>query len=507
MIYSTTLEQFRPYMNPEDFEQLKEYSSVSEMWNDCLSKYADRTAIEDNGKEYSYNDIEAAAATLRSVLKNKGCDHGVRVGLFAENSIDFVTGFVAITTLGAVAVVLPPHLLPQAVLGCSMQFGLKLLVCTPTKEPDCALAVEKLALPVVRTDTVGNSACPISPCEAKEPCVIVFTGGTTGKSKGALLSNGAVMQGVFFGSIGVRDVFHARYLLCLPLSHIFGLVRNLLVSLSTGSTMFICRNNQDLFRDIAIFRPTVLVLVPALAEMALALSKKFRRNMLGEDLRNIICGAAAVPPYLIEEYNQNFGIMLYPGYGLTESANLVSGNPDNLGRPDSVGLPFPNQELRVVDGELWLRGKNIMDCYVGAEEEDAFTEDGWFRTGDLVRFDEDGFLYITGRKKEIIVLPSGENISPAELEVHYLECALVQDCQVFEDIAEGGRRILALEVVPRAAEMAKLPAEEAGKILMAELERINSTFPSFQRVSRITVRDKDFERTKSMKIVRYQKCK
>ena len=269
--------------------------------------------------------------------------------------------------------------------------------------------------------------------------------------------------------------------------------------------MFICRNNQDLFRDIAVFRPTILVLVPALAEMALALSKKFRRNMLGDDLKTIICGAAAVPPYLIEEYNK-CGISLYPGYGLTESSNLVSGNPDNLGRPDSVGLPYPNQELRVVDGELWLRGKNIMNGYIGADNESAFTEDGWFRTGDLVRFDEEGFLYITGRAKEIIVLPSGENISPAELEAHFLECILIQDCQVFEDIAEGGRHILALEVVPRAAEIAKL-GENAPAAIISNLEKINASFPAFQRISRIEIRDRDFERTKSMKIVRYQKCK
>jgi long-chain acyl-CoA synthetase len=268
--------------------------------------------------------------------------------------------------------------------------------------------------------------------------------------------------------------------------------------------MFICRNNKDMFRDIAVFRPTILVMVPALAEMALALSRRFGRNMLGEDLRSIICGAAAVPPYLIAEYDK-LGVALFPGYGLTETANLVSGNPRNTEKPDSVGLPYPDQELRIVDGELWLKGRNLMDGYVGSEE-DAWTADGWFRTGDLARFDEDGYLYITGRIKEIIVLPNGENVSPAEVETAFLACTLIQDCQVFEDL-DGQRHILALEVVPRAAEMAKLPEEEAGKRLMDALERINAALPEYQRVSRITVRTTDFERTKSMKIVRYHKCK
>ena len=158
-----------------------------------------------------------------------------------------------------------------------------------------------------------------------------------------------------------------------------------------------------------------------------------------------------------------------------------------------------------MDGELWLKGKNLMDGYLGGDGADALTEDGWFRTGDLARFDEEGFLYITGRIKEVIVLPNGENVSPAEVETRFLTCTLIQDCQVFEDM-EGSRHFLALEVVPRAAEMGKLPKEEAGAALMAELERINAALPEYQRVSRITVRDSDFERTSSMKIVRYHKC-
>ncbi len=503
---TTSIERFRPYMDKEDLDRLKKYSTMSEMWDNCLAEYGNIIAIEYNGEKYSYRDIEERAGLIRGALSQAGCSQGSTVGLFAENSVDFAVAFVAITTFGCCAAVLPPHLSSEAVMGCSMQFDLNALVSTPSKAQDCEHVSVELKLPLIITNAEGSASVPAVFCDEKTPCAIVFTGGTTGKSKGALLSNRAVMQGVFNGSIGVTNVFGARYLLVLPLSHVFGLIRNLLVSLSTGSTIFICRNNQDIFRDIAVFRPTVLVLVPALAEMALSLSKKFSRNMLGDDLKVIICGAAAVPPYLIEEYHK-LGISLYPGYGLTETANLVSGNPENLTRPDSVGIPYPDQELKVVDGELWLRGNNIMDCYVGSAGEDSFTEDGWFRTGDLVRFDEDGFLYITGRIKEIIVLPSGENISPAELEARYLECDLVQDCQVFEDIAEGGRHILALEVVPRATEMARLDMEEAQKILLSELKRINSLFPPFQRVSKISIREKDFDRTKSMKVVRYNKCR
>ena len=240
------------------------------------------------------------------------------------------------------------------------------------------------------------------------------------------------------------------------------------------------------------------------AEMALTLSKKFGRNMLGEDMKYIICGAAAVAPYLIEEYRK-LGITLFPGYGLTESANLVSGNPECAEKPESVGIPYPHQELRIENGELWLKGRNIMQGYI-AEPEEASFEDGWFRTGDLVRLDEDGFLYITGRIKEVIVLPSGENISPAELEAKFNELTFVQDSQVFEDLTENGAHILALEIVPRATELAAL-GENPNEAMLEKLHEVNAALPSYARVSRIVIRDSDFARTPSMKIVRYRKCK
>ncbi len=225
--------------------------------------------------------------------------------------------------------------------------------------------------------------------------------------------------------------------------------------------------------------------------------------MLGPDLKYIICGAAPVSPYLVREYEKT-GIVLCPGYGLTETANLVSGNPEALKHPDSVGFPYPNQEFKTVDGELWIKGKNMMLGYIG-EDEDAY-EDGWFKTGDLVRFDDEGLLYITGRKKEIIILSNGENISPAEVEAHFNELDCVQDCQIFEDVTENGTHILALEVYPRMTEVAKSGSENPTEYILSEVKKVNNALPSFQRAQKIEIRDTDFERTPSMKIVRYKKC-
>ena len=498
-----TNEAFRRYTDAETFAKIKEYDTVVQMWEFCAAQYKDAVAVEDNGASYTFGQLDADAGRFRTVLAQAGADRG-RVGILSANSYDFVKVYLAAVTRGDTAVILPAQLDAGTVFGCCMKFGITKLVYQPELEDKTAVVAQKCpALPLIPLTAQAESVTPPAHVSGGDPCVIMFTGGTTGRSKGALLSHTAVMQGTVNGCYGTEKVFGQRYLLVLPLSHVFGLIRNLMTSLYTGSTLFICRNNKDMFRDIAAFRPSVLVLVPALAELALTLSRKFGRNMLGPDLKYIICGAAAVAPYLIGEYHK-MGVQLLAGYGLTESANLVAGNPESLANPESVGFFYPHQEYKIEDGELLLRGKNMLDRYVG-EEEEAW-KDGWFHTGDLARVDEKGFLYIVGRRKEVIVLSNGENVSPAEVEQHFNALPQVQDSQVFEDVTESGAHILALEVVPRLTELGGRSPEEIAAFLKEELEKINRTLPTYQRVSRITVRDKDFERTPSMKIVRYKKC-
>ena len=502
-----TREKFRPYTKPEDYEKIIELDTVSEMWENCVREYPNIVAVQDIESTHTFLELEEDAAGFRTLIleKTKG-EKNARVAILAQNSYDFVKAYIAVVTLGLTAVIMPAHLDKTAVFGCCLKFGINTLVYQGSLEESVELAKLKLDhVGFIEITETSDTKTQLVSCTAQTPCVMMFTGGTTGKSKCALLSNGAVMQGTVNGCYGVWDVFYQRYLLVLPLSHVFGLIRNLMTSLYTGSTLMICDNNKNMFRDIKTFKPTIMVMVPALAEMSLSLSKQFGRNMLGDDLKTIICGAAAVAPYLIEEYDK-LGVKLLQGYGLTESANLVSGNPVSVEYPDSIGYPYPNQELRIVDGELWLRGKNMMDGYVGSDE-DGFDSEGWFHTGDLVRQDENGLLYITGRIKEIIVLPNGENISPAEVEGHFNALPFIQDSQVFETVTEGGRHILALEVVPRQTVLGKLAPEDPKAFITEELEKVNQSLPSFQRVSKITVRDSDFVRSPSMKIVRYKNDK
>lgn len=498
-IIETVSNVFERYTSKETFEKIVDFDSVASMWNHCIENYATLPALTDGEEKYTFAEVEMAVSHVRATLSANGVKRGDCVAVYMQNSCSFVMAYLGIVTYGAIALLLPPQLNDMAVFGCCYKYRARIILTTEQLAANTAVAAQKLGDKAILPADYSKETLPCAECAAKDPCVILFTGGTTGKSKGALLNNGAVMRGAKNGCYGYEDVFEQKYLLVLPLTHVFGLIRNLMTSLYTGSCLFICRNNKDMFRDIAMFRPTILVLVPALAEMALNLSKQFGRNMLGDSLKYIICGAATVAPYLVSEYEQ-FGITLFPGYGLTESANLVSGNPESKSKPGSVGIPYEGQQLRVENGELWLKGINMMDGYLNdPEENEAAYTDGWFRTGDLVRFDEEGFMYITGRIKEIIVLPSGENISPAELEALFNESDIIQDSLVYYSEKDHA---LAVMVYPRMVMIGKKGITDVKKAITDEVNRINESLVSYRRVNKIVIREADFVRSPSMKILR-----
>ena len=495
-IIEVTHNHFLRYGDGEELARLiKNDASVVEMWTRCAKEYADMLAISDD-EEYSYSRLDEDVSKLRGALIAKGVKKGDRVGVFMPNSYAFIKSFLAVVTAGGVAVLLPPHLDEKAVYGLSMKLSIKAIVYDEPTFERVKLA-SSLPVKIVHCGEQGESVACV-PCVSSDPCAVLFTGGTTGKSKGVLLSHRAVLRGTINGCYGYPGIYAQRYLLVLPLTHVFGLIRNCLTVLYTGSALRICRNPKDMFREMAAFKPTFLIFVPALAEMSLNLSRKMKagRGLFGGALRYIICGASAVAPHLIKEYAE-IGVTLLAGYGLTESANLVSGNVNSLEKPDSVGLPYPGQSLRIVNGELWIKGDNVMDCYLGEEEENkAAFVDGWFKTGDLVRVDEDGYLYIVGRIKEVIVLDSGEKVSPQELEAIFCAPDYMNDAMVYAESTTGGRQHLVLEVVVRPG------FEVSEEKVKEDMSAINATLPSFARVSKIIVRDEDFPRSPSMKKIR-----
>ena len=199
------------------------------------------------------------------------------------------------------------------------------------------------------------------------------------------------------------------------------------------------------------------------------------------------------------------GVEFCFGYGLTETANLTSANANALEKPTSIGKIYPGQEARVVDGELWIKGDNVFSGYYKdpVKTAEAFSEDGWFKTGDLVRFDEEGFLYITGRIKNLIILSNGENVSPESLEEPFYADPCVRDAMVKEDTLNG-TQVIAVEILPQMPAFEGKSWEEVEAYMNALVAKINAGLPSTHRIAKVTVRKEDFKRTGSLKVARNQ---
>lgn len=496
---------FKVLLDEGEFEKLVYVPTIAGMLSDSARKFADREAVAWEGIVKTYRELEEDVATARGFLQKNGVKPGEHIALAFANEYNFVRLFYAVTTLGCTAVLFPIQLPVPAIIGSLKKFQAKMLLYTP----EIAATVEpaKTACPDVKffsasEITYGEKALAAEGIQKQTPAAIIFTGGTTGMPKGALLSNGALMRGAQNGAYGLGKAFFHRYYAMIPFIHVFGLVRNLLTACYTGSLLYLCANMKAFMKDLPAAKPDTMVLVPALAELLYTIASAYGLGALGGNLKYIICGGAPVAPDLIAKFDK-LGVAVCPGYGLTETANLVSGSGDFLTHPTSVGMPYPNQELKLVDGELWIKGDNLFDCYYNDPElnEAAFC-DGWFKTGDLAKFDEDGRLYIVGRTKNLIILDNGENVSPEELEALVNAIPFVRDCLVYEDTNDFGAQVIAVEVLPHENIGAADGIPDMEAAFKAALVEINRKLPRYMQIDKFTIRTTDFARSGSMKIIR-----
>lgn len=481
----------------EELAQLDFIPTIPEFVTWIESKWADLPALSDTVNKFTYKEMCSRIALIRGLLAENGLQKGDKVAILDNTTPDAVMMFLAVTSAGCIAINLPSQLPPQAIAGCCMKFGVKMLAAGESFRP----ALPQIPCKVIGISETGTAPAPVASVDRNDPAAIFFTGGTTGAPKGAILPHRAIMRGSLNGCYapGKQLGFH-RYLCVLPLSHVFGLIRSTMSALYTGSEWIAAPNVKESITKFPQVRPTILIAVPGICEILMGLVRMYGVQFLGGQLQFIISGAANVPPKLIREFDQ-VGIRLFAGYGMTEGANLTTGNIDVIERPTSVGQVYTGQEVKVVDGELWFRGDNVFLGYYGDPEKTAetLTEDGWVRTGDLVRFDEDGYMYIVGRIKNLILLSNGENVSPESIEEPFYKCDKLRDCLAHEE-----DNVIALEILPRMDEFKDTPWEDVEAYFKDLVKEVNATLPTTHRVGKVIVRKEDFKRTGTMKVSRNQ---
>ena len=491
---------FHDMLPKEEFERIPYLPTMGQFVNWFTKEYADMPAVSDQTNTTTYEEFGKRIARRRAFINGLGLPKGAHIAIMDRNSQDAVELFLAVTSAGYVAMNFPPSLPEMAVVGSCMKFDIAAIFVRDEFKP---LTAKLQGVKVLSTKDIAEEEAPVADIDPESPAAIFFTGGTTGSPKGAVLSHRALMRGNYNAIFKPGHVIGVhRYIGLLPLSHVFGLIAGTMGCFYTGNLWFACEDMKATVGKLPMLKPTVLVIVPGICDILAGLVKMYGPQFLGGNLRMIISGAANVPPRLVDIFSK-LGVEFCFGYGLTETANLTSANADAITHPTSIGKIYPGQGTKIVDGELWIKGDNVFSGYYKDPEKtaEALTPDGWLRTGDLCRFDEDGFLYITGRIKNLIILSNGENVSPESLEEPFYADPCVRDAMVKEDELNGSN-VIAIEILPFMPAFDGKPWEEVEAYMKALVDKVNATLPSTHQIRKVTVRTEDFKRTGSMKVSR-----
>lgn len=366
---------------------------------------------------------------------------------------------------------------------------------------------------------------------------IVFTSGTTSHAKPVMLSQQAILTNASDALANVR--IGERTFTSLPFYHTYGLTCSVLSMLIPGSHLFINGNLKTVMRDLQLSRADTLLTVPLMLEMihgkmwntaeesgnaaklnSLFSITKFLR-MLGirkpgkvlESIKEkcfgnidlIICGGAHMNQEIMEQF-LCMGVTVLQGYGITECGPLVSVNRNESNRLGSVGQITANCEVMLDNGEILVRGKNLMTGYYNAPEmTDEVMRNGWFCTGDLGEIDKDGFLYITGRKKNLIVFKNGKKLSPEKLEERIKRIPIVQDVLVYgaaNGVSSDDVQVAA-SIYPVLDKVEGMTSYEILDYLQEEINAINNDLPLYQQIQMINIREQEFSKTALQKIKRH----
>lgn len=506
-------------------------TDFKEVLHYIVDNYGDNTAFRFNGEndvvEISYRKFKSDVEAMGTYLYDIGVIDK-HVGLIGENSYEWIVSYFAVVCGGSVIVPVDKELKAHDICDLLERSDSDVFIHSNKYQDAADMAEGKVCLNLNDFDTyiskgaelISNGDSSFLNCDinCEKLCTIIFTSGTTGAPKGVMLcQKGLVIDAVT--ACDFADLLGSN-LTALPIHHSFAFTACIVAALIQGVPIFINKSLKNLFKDLTIAKPYHFLAVPMMLEaiykkinkaidkqgkrklinMVIKLNKallkigidirhilfKQIRESFGGNLQLLVTGGAPANPTTLQGL-EDLGFIVLNGYGISECSPIVSVNATYDSRIGSVGKTLRGGDVKIIDDEICVRGDIVMLGYYKDEASTKAAFDGeWFKTGDLGYFDKDGFLYINGRKKNLIILDNGKNVSPEELEI------LISDIEnVVEVIVYGEDNLIAAEIF----------AEDKTGI-QEGIDKLNETLPNYKRINRVKFRETEFDKTTTKKIKR-----
>ena len=559
-----------------------EMNSFRDLLDGIESRYADNIAFlwrspdaEDGAVSHTYADTVTDIKNLAAYLCAMGLEHR-RIAVCGRNSFDWAISYLAVGCGCGTVVPLDKELRADelsdllADAECdAVLYGDDVREKLESVELPGLLKLPMASMPLYLEQGgalrgAGSRTYEHHTADPDAPGVLLYTSGTLGVARGVLLSQHSICADIVGVCRQCRITESDRMLSHLPLHHIYECTA-MLAALYSGASIAFNDNLRRMPSDLTLFRPTVLVTVPAVLEfmsrfvrhgyadarggrlllgvqraatgvvagalgtVSRTAAEKSRRRIfstvhkfMGGRLRAIFVGAAPLSEEVFRQFEQ-FGYAVYLGYGLTETSSVALMHSDRYRTPGDVGFPISGVEVRIDApdddgiGELCIRGETVMcGYYNNAQATAEVLRDGWLYTGDLAQQTPTGAYRITGRKKSVIVSKTGKKIYPEELELYYMKNPLVSECLVYAEEHDGAQT-LCVAVYPDITELVRQlnlpPDTDLSRLTQAEIDRaktllldtvhtVNAAFPSYKHVKKLVVRKTEFSKTAASKIKR-----
>lgn len=556
------------------YREMIEYSTKNYAKNIAYTYKKDYTAKEIEYVEKTYEQVGKDVKAFSTLLLNKNLE-GKRVVLIGNNRYEWCITYFATTTGNMVIVpmdkALPDNEIESLVKRSEAEVAvfdkkyaevmkkikkddstnLNMLICMDEIED---IEIEKFSDLLNKGNKLvesGDKKYDKIKVNPNEMSIMLFTSGTTNEPKAVMLSQKNICANLTDIACWVKLYPTDRLLSFLPIHHTFECTITFLYGFYCGSTVAFCDGLKYIQKNLAEYKISIFVAVPlvletmykkitkaieekgktklintmskisnALLKCKIDLRKVFFKQVLdnfGGNLRLVLYGAAPMNKDTIVGFN-NLGIDLVQGYGLTETSPVISAETDKEKRPGSVGLVLPTLEAKIInpdengEGELAVKGPSVMMGYYKNDEENKKAlKDGWFYTGDYAYIDKDGFLFITGRKKDIIVLKNGKNVYPQEIEFLINKLPYVTESLVYQRERSNTDTMLCAKIVYDKDIIKDVlgdkKEEEYKNIIWNEIKEINKTLPVFKHIKNIDITTEPFVKTTTQKVKRYEELK